>query len=83
MDTIKTAAYNFDRKRKKGRNPSAAPKAANAPSTLPGATALCSTALSRIIEDSLSDLTEAVSPVPVLPPIVSGSRNPWRRRDAG
>lgn len=62
MDTIKTATYI--RSRKKGRGLSPDHTAANDPSVLPGATAFGDTRLSRVIEDSLSDLTEAVSPGP-------------------
>jgi hypothetical protein len=59
MDTVRTVTYIINRA--KGGSTSPDRNAANAPATLPGSTACSGVNLSRVIEDSLSDLTEALS----------------------
>jgi hypothetical protein len=66
MDTVRTATYINDRE--KDRSPSPNRSAANDPPSLPGNTAFGAPRLPRMIEDSLSDLTEAVSPLPSVTP---------------
>jgi hypothetical protein len=66
MDSVRTVTYIINRE--KGGSTSPSRNAANAPSTTPESTAYNGNDLSRVIKDSLSDLTEAVSPLSSVTP---------------